>query len=439
MQTKTISQLIDTSYYDYALYVMESRAIPSMIDGLKPSGRKALYSAINTAKSFIKTASLTGETLKNGYHHGDASMSDAIGKLVADWNNNAPILEGEGNFGNRFDKSQSAPRYTKVRLHKNFSKFFTDNDILTKHLDPEIPEPTTYLPLIPWVLVNGTSGIAIGFACEIQPRDPMVLAKACIKAVDGVKVAEDEMPPAYMNTRCVVAREPITNRWYVQGNFRRLNATEILIDELPPGFDRKAFVARLDKLEEAGKISTYDDECGKGSNGFKFRIKFRRGGMPAKDDDIVKMFGLREILSENLTVTDEFGKLRQYSSPPDLVMDFVEYRIKKIADRFAHYISRDAKLLWDIGLKASFIKLVLDGKVKFIGESRASMTAQLESFGIKGADAAVCLRLSVSHLNKDSLDELLKEEQEVSNQIAKWKNSDPRKVYKEELQALLKS
>lgn len=437
MNTKSITQLINSSYYDYSMYVLEDRAIPSMVDGFKPSQRKALYSALLSARSFVKTVALTGETMKQGYHHGDASMNDAIGKLIASWNNNAPILEGSGNFGNRFDRSMSAPRYTSVKVHKNFGKFFSDNDILPQHADPEIPEPIYYLPMIPWVLINGTSGIAIGFATKIQPRDPKRIAEACLKAAKGLPVAATEVPPAYLNTRCTVDQEPGTERWRITGSFKRLSSSELLIDELPPSYDRKGFVGRLDKLTDIGKINDYEDECGKGSNGFKFRIKFKRGGVPSDDEAIIKLFGLREILSENLTVIDENGKLRQYKNPGDLIADFVKFRIDRIADRFAAYIKRDTKLLWQANIKATFVDMVLDGRLKFLGRKKEEIKAELKQHcNMSDDDIEMCLRMSISSLCQDKIDELLQESKELEDALVKWASADPRETYINEVKGL---
>lgn len=176
---QTVTNLIDNDYKDYSKYVLYSRAIPSLIDGLKPSQRKILYTATKVAKtSRIKTASLAGAVIeKANYHHGDASLNDAINKMAQTFNNNLPLLSGEGSFGSRLVQEAAAARYTFVRLNDNFNKYFVDTDILLAGEDPEDPEPRFYLPTIPWVLVNGISGIAVGFATEIQPRNPEQLQK----------------------------------------------------------------------------------------------------------------------------------------------------------------------------------------------------------------------------------------------------------------------
>ena len=176
-----ISELIDGKYKDYSKYVLYSRAIPHMIDGLKPSQRKILFTALKTAKnSRIKTASLSGNTISSAnYHHGDASLNEAITKMVQVHSNNIPLLVGEGSFGSRLVPDAAAPRYTFVKMSANYDKYFADTMVADKSADPEDPEPEFYLPIIPWVLVNGIKGIAVGFATEIQPRNPKQISKFC--------------------------------------------------------------------------------------------------------------------------------------------------------------------------------------------------------------------------------------------------------------------
>ena len=187
-----ITQLIDTQYKDYAKYVLYSRAIPHMIDGLKPSQRKILYTALKTAKGArIKTASLSGNVISQAnYHHGDASLNEAITKMVQPFVNNVPLLRGHGSFGSRLVPEAAAARYTYVQTHTNFEQYFADTMVTETSVDPEDPEPAFYLPIIPWVLVNGIKGIAVGFATEIQPHDPKELAKLCSAHLSGKNISK---------------------------------------------------------------------------------------------------------------------------------------------------------------------------------------------------------------------------------------------------------
>jgi len=170
-----ISNEIDTGFKAYSLYTVENRAIPSVIDGLKPAARKLVYSMLTEhSNKKVKVAELGGGLAKYNYHHGEDSAMGAVITLTADWNNNCPVFTGHGNFGSRLVQEAAGARYIFCTLSPEFKKYFIDNEVTSKSPDPENPEPAYYLPTIPWVLINGTQGIAVGFACNILPRSVKV-------------------------------------------------------------------------------------------------------------------------------------------------------------------------------------------------------------------------------------------------------------------------
>ena len=165
----TITDLINGPHRDYARYVVFSRAIPSLIDGMKPSQRKIFWTATNHAKKFTKTAALCGQVIVEAdYHHGDSSLQDAASLMAAPWANNLPLLEGEGNFGSRIVQIPAAARYTSVRVNPEVLKIFLDSEDCIQ--SPDGNEPAFFLPVLPIVAVNGASGMAVGFATDIFPR-----------------------------------------------------------------------------------------------------------------------------------------------------------------------------------------------------------------------------------------------------------------------------
>ena len=190
--SKTIEQLIDDDYYGYAKYVIESRAIPSYIDGFKPVQRKVLYvvrktAPVNGPKKKISDIAGSMSSMAN-YHHGSASAEDASSRMAQTFNNNVPLVTGHGSFGSRLVPEPSAPRYIFGTLSPEFDKWFSDEEVCPPNPEPDSPEPAHYLPLIPWVLVNGSSGMAVGFATNILPHAPADIAKLChdcLRSSDG--------------------------------------------------------------------------------------------------------------------------------------------------------------------------------------------------------------------------------------------------------------
>ena len=427
-----ISELIDGKYKDYSKYVLYSRAIPHMIDGLKPSQRKILFTALKTAKnSRIKTASLSGNTISQAnYHHGDASLNEAITKMVQVHSNNIPLLEGEGSFGSRLVPDAAAPRYTFVKMSANFDKYFADTMVADKSGDPEDPEPEFYLPIIPWVLVNGVKGIAVGFATEIQPRNPKEISKLCQAYLSGKNIDNEKLLPYYPEFSGKVYEE--NDEIYCEGEFTLTGQTKLEITEVPIGFNRETYVQVLDKLEDTGKIVSYVDKCDK--TGFKFDVTLKRA-KKLKDHQIISLFKLRKKINENITVIDHNGKLKVYDSPIDIIKDFCDYRILKYNERYEYLEDEDClnhKIVRD---KIKFIQMVIDGRLDFKNKNRQAIKKDLT---IHFADSIIeiLIKMPIYSLCQDEKDKLVKEAEDLHNRINTYRKINTTKEFIKELKRL---
>ena len=427
-----ITELIDGKYKEYSKYVLYSRAIPHMIDGLKPSQRKILFTALKTAKSNrIKTASLSGNTISQAnYHHGDASLNEAITKMVQVHSNNIPLLEGEGSFGSRLVPDAAAPRYTFVKMSANFDKYFADTMVADKSGDPEDPEPEFYLPIIPWVLVNGIKGIAVGFATEIQPRNPKEISKLCQAYLSGKNIDNEKLLPYYPEFSGKVYEE--NDEIYCEGEFTLTGQTKLEITEVPVGFNRETYVQILDKLEDSGKIVSYTDKCDK--TGFKFDVTLKRA-KKLKDYQIVSLFKLRKKINENITVIDHNGKLKVYDSPIDIIKDFCDYRILKYNERYEYLEDEDClnhKIVRD---KIKFIQMVIDGRLDFKNKNRQAIKKDLT---IHFADSIIeiLIKMPIYSLCQDEKDKLVKEAADLHNRINTYRKINTTKEFIKELKKL---
>lgn len=394
-----VTELIDGQYKDYSKYVLYSRAIPHMIDGLKPSQRKILYTALKTANtSRIKTASLSGNTISQAnYHHGDASLNDAITKMVQLHSNNIPLLEGEGSFGSRLVPDAAAPRYTYVKMSQNFEKYFADTMVADKSIDPEDPEPAFYLPIIPWVLVNGVKGIAVGFATDIQPRNPKEIAKLCQAYLKGKNIDKETLLPYYPEFEGKIYEE--LDSVYCEGNFTLTGQTKLEITEVPVGFTRESYVQVLDKLEETGKIVSYTDKCDK--TGFKFDVTLKRG-KKMKDYQIVRLFKLKKKINENITVIDHEGKLKVYDSPIDIIKEFCDYRLGKYEERYEYLIEEGLSALDIIKAKVKFIELIIQGTLDFKNKNRKTIKKELTTT-FKSDIIEILIKMPIYSLCQDEM------------------------------------
>ncbi len=424
-----VTELIDGQYKDYSKYVLYSRAIPHMIDGLKPSQRKILYTALKTANtSRIKTASLSGNTISQAnYHHGDASLNDAITKMVQLHSNNIPLLEGEGSFGSRLVPDAAAPRYTYVKMSQNFEKYFADTMVADKSIDPEDPEPAFYLPIIPWVLVNGVKGIAVGFATDIQPRNPKEIAKLCQAYLKGKNIDKETLLPYYPEFEGKIYEE--LDSVYCEGNFTLTGQTKLEITEVPVGFTRESYVQVLNKLEETGKIVSYTDKCDK--TGFKFDVTLKRG-KKMKDHQIVRLFKLKKKINENITVIDHEGKLKVYDSPIDIIKEFCDYRRGKYEERYEYLIEEGISALDIIKAKVKFIELIIQGTLDFKNKNRKTIKKELTTT-FKSDIIEILIKMPIYSLCQDEMSKYINEGTALYKQIENWRIIDTTKEFIKEL------
>lgn len=425
-----VTQLIDNEYRDYSKYVLYSRAIPNMIDGLKPSQRKILYTALKTAKNArIKTASLSGNTISQGnYHHGDASLNEAITKMVQPFANNLPLLAGEGSFGSRLVPEAAAARYTYTRTHKNFETYFADTMVAERSLDPEDPEPRFYLPIIPWVLVNGIKGIAVGFATEIQPHNPKELAKLCSTHLKGKDISKKKLLPSYPDFKGAITE--VNGDVFCEGIFNIKGQTKLEIREVPIGFTRESYVTLLDKLEMESKIVSYVDRCDK--SGFNFDITLKRS-KSMSTTQIITTFKLKKKLNQNLTVINQDNKLKVYDNTIDIIKDFCDYRITKYTERYEWLIAKgnaDLKLMMS---KIKFIESVIKGDIDFNNKNKQQIKDELTSLKEDDKTIDILIRMPIYSLCQDELDKLKEQGGELYKQIEEWKVVDVNDQFVKEL------
>ena len=427
MNAYNLSDIAQNEMKNFALYTIESRAIPNMIDGLKPVQRFYLYSSIvNTAKEFKKVSAVSGVVSDYGYNHGESSAAGAGQLMAAEWNNNICLIEGRGSFGTRQVQQAGAARYVYTRLHSNFGKYIKDISLAPVHEDPEHTPPAFYIPVIPLVLANGTRGIATGFATNILPRSEKDIIKACKEYLTKGKISK-RLNVAFPDFKGVTEYDANADRHICYGTFERPSKTQLVITEIPYGYDREAYVKILDKLEDDDMILGYDDQCS--SDGFRFEVKLKTAvaNKLTKTEQINKMFKLEKSFAENLTVIDQEGRLKEYDDERDLIKDFCDYRVGILQKRIDNEISKHTEEARWLNVKAEFVKAVLEDKVVFKGKNKNQVgdmiianTAALES------DVDRLLRLNLMTLTTDMIKELMEKIKEAKEELTFWNNTTPK-------------
>ena len=429
-----ISKVAANEWKAFAMYTVESRAIPNMIDGLKPVQRFYLYSSlINSKRDFKKVSAVSGIISDYGYNHGESSAAGAGQLMAAEWNNNICLIEGRGSFGTRLVQDAGAPRYVYSRVNDNFNKYVKDIDLSPIHEDPEHEPPTFYLPILPLVLANGTKGIATGFATNILPHNPKDLKKACVQYLDKGKITTKPAIKFPEFTGTVEQSKEDPTKYTANGIFQRKGKTAVSITEVPYGFDREGYVKVLDKLEEEGDIVSYEDKCNK--NGFHFEVKLKLASAKWNDAKLITKFKLSKPFSQNLTVIDFNGKLREYTDARSLIKDFCDYRIGILQQRIdARVKEYNEEVRW-LNVKMEFIQANVDSRITFKDNTKVQVVNQImQETSALSSDTTRLLALSILNLTKEEIVKLKKQIADCKQTLSLWTSTTPAEQFKTDLE-----
>ncbi|MBF1097922.1 MAG: DNA gyrase subunit A, partial [Riemerella sp.] len=188
-----------SSYIDYSMSVIVSRALPDVRDGLKPVHRRVLYGmydlGVFSNKKHLKSARIVGDVLGKYHPHGDSSVYDAMVRMAQPWSLRYPMVDGQGNFGSMDGDPPAAMRYTEARLKKISDEILSDLDKETvdfqNNFDDTTKEPTVLPTRIPTLLVNGSSGIAVGMATNMAPHNLSESIDAICAYIDNRDITID--------------------------------------------------------------------------------------------------------------------------------------------------------------------------------------------------------------------------------------------------------
>lgn len=441
---KTVTEYLDQDYAEYGMYVLEERAIPSVIDGFKPTQRKIIYVADrvwkNGSEKPLKIFQLGGRIAADAhYHHGDGSLNGAIIGMAQAFKNSLPLLESIGQFGSLRSPEAGAPRYISTKLTKNFRLLYKDFELIENQIEEgnEI-EPKFFLPIVPTVLLNGSSGIAVGFATNILNRNPIDVVDACLKVLDGKKPGK--LLPWWSEYSGQVEQVTGTNQYVMRGSYTQTNTTTVVIDELPPSATFQKYEAHLNSLQEKGIIYSYDDNS---ADGINYTLKFQRATLSdlVNRERLDQTLKMTETETENLTCLDENGKLIIFSSPQEVVEYFVKFRLTYYFKRKDHIIAYLKRTLTYLSNKARFIKMIIEGKLKVNNRPKTEIADDLEKlkFDQINGGFGYLLSMPIHSLVKETYESLLNEVSETQAELKRMQASDPVELYRADLLELKKT
>ena len=440
---KSVTEYLSDEYAAYGMYTIENRAIPSVIDGFKPTQRKVIFVANRVWKSGsekpLKIFQLGGRIAADAqYHHGDSSLYGAIIGMAQSFKNSLPLLDEIGQFGSLRSPEAGAPRYISTRLNSNFRLLYKDFELVTKQFDEgsEI-EPEFYLPIIPTVLLNGSSGIAVGFSTNILNRNPIDLIDACLKVLDGKKF--NEPLPWWKNFKGNVTKKDGESSYMITGNYEVKDTTTVHVSELSPSMTYLKFENHLNNLLEKGIIVNYDDNCKKNID---YTIKFQRATLQEiiKKDNMLHNLKLYENETENLTCLDENGKLIVFKNVNELINYFVKFRLTYYNKRKDFLLNELSRRNIYLSNRAKFIKLIIDGKLNLRNKPKADVISELEKLKFDKIEQSYdyLLNMAIQSMTKERYEALLKEIQENTDESIKISKTEPIDMYRTDLKELKK-
>jgi DNA gyrase subunit A len=312
-----ISEIMQTAYIEYSMSVIISRALPDARDGLKPVQRRILYAMLREGllhnRAYDKCAGVVGEVLKNYHPHGDSSVYDTLVRLAQTWVMRYPLIDPQGNFGSVEGDPPAAYRYTECRLAGIAEELLSDIDEDTVDFVPNYKESTTeptVLPAaLPNLLMNGSTGIAVGMATNIPPHnlDEIITAACAVMDRPGISLEEliEIIPgPDFPTGGLIVGREGIrsymtTGRGIVRMRGRahteelKNGREQIVVTEIPYNVNRETLVKHIAALVTEKKLTEVSDLRNESDRNTRVVIELKRG--ESSDVVINKLFQLTQL------------------------------------------------------------------------------------------------------------------------------------------------
>ncbi len=453
----SIEDEMKSSYLDYAMSVIVSRALPDVRDGLKPVHRRILYAmhglGLTHASAQKKSARVVGEVLGKYHPHGDTSVYDAMVRMAQDFSMRYVLVDGQGNFGSMDNDPPAAMRYTEVRLAHISEEMLVDIDKNTvnfmPNFDDSLKEPSVLPARLPNLLVNGSSGIAVGMTTNIPPHNLGEVCDAISYLIDNPGVTVDELTqfikgPDFPTAGIILGQEGIKNA-YATGHGRivvqakahiadtpGLERRQIVVTELPYQTNKAALVERIAELVKAKRIrgiSELRDESDR--QGMRIVIEVGRGAQPEQVlNSLYKYTAMRSAFFVNmLALVDGQPKVISLKEALQYYIDFRREVVTR-RSRFELKVARERAHILE-GLK-----IALDHIDKVIATIRKAQTAEIArqnlmtGLGLSQAQAQAILDMQLRRLANLERKKIFDEYAEVLKTIGYLEDllANPRRI-----------
>ncbi len=447
-----LKKTMEDSYIDYAMSVIAARALPDVRDGMKPVQRRILYSMIELNngpdKPHRKCARIVGDTMGKYHPHGDSSIYEALVKLAQDFNTRYPLVDGHGNFGSIDGDGAAAMRYTEARLSRISMEMMADinkNTVdFTPNFDETEKEPVVLPSRYPNLLVNGTSGIAVGMATNIPPHNLREVIQAVVKIIDNQVEADRETTmeeileivkgPDFPTGATILGHAGIEEAYRTgRGKIRVQAVTDIepmangknriVVTEIPYMVNKARLIEKIAELVKEKKVDGITDLRDESDrSGMRICIELRRDVNPNvilnqlfKHTQLMDTFGVNMLaLVNNEPRTLSLKEMLEYylDHQKDVVTRRTQYDLNKAEER-AHILE---------GLLIALDHI--DEVIRLIRAARTTQEAKqalIERFGLSDAQAQAIVDMRLRALTGLEREKIENEYAELEVKIAQLK------------------
>ena len=455
-----------SSYIDYSMSVIVSRALPDVRDGLKPVHRRVLYGmyglGVFSNRKYLKSARIVGDVLGKYHPHGDSSVYDAMVRMAQPWSLRYPQVDGQGNFGSMDGDPPAAMRYTEARLKKISDEILSDLDKETvdfqNNFDDSLTEPSVMPTKVPNLLVNGTSGIAVGMATNMAPHNLSEAVDAITAYIDNREITIDELmqhivAPDFPTGGIIYGYDGVRDAFHTgrgrvvlraKVSFEEVhNRNAIIVTEIPYQVNKAEMIARTAELVKDEKIpGIYEIRDESDRNGMRIVYELKNDAIPNVVLNLLyKYTSLQTSFSVN-NIALVHGRPEQLNLK-DIIHHFVEHRHVIIVRRTEYELrkARERAHILEGFMKVIGTQDSLDKAIAIIRHSANPQAAKegiIQEFDLSELQAQAILDLRLARLTGMELDKIRDEYEAIMKEINNLEDilaNEPRRfqIIKDEL------
>ena len=435
-----------SSYIDYSMSVIVSRALPDVRDGLKPVHRRVLYGmydlGVFSNKKHLKSARIVGDVLGKYHPHGDSSVYDAMVRMAQPWSLRYPMVDGQGNFGSMDGDPPAAMRYTEARLKKISDEILSDLDKETvdfqNNFDDTTKEPTVLPTRIPTLLVNGSSGIAVGMATNMAPHNLSESIDAICAYIDNRDITIDELmkhiiAPDFPTGGIIYGYDGVRDAFHIgrgrvvlrgKVKFEEIgNRNAIVVTEVPYQVNKADMIERTAELVKEDKIpGIYEIRDESDREGLRVVYELKNDAIPNVVLNLLyKYTALQTSFSINNIAL--VGGRPQQLNLKDIIYNFVEHRHDVVTRRTEYELkkAKERAHILEGYMKVIATQDTLDKAISIIRHSanpQAAKEGLIAEFELSEIQAQAILDLRLARLTGMELDKIRDEYEEIMKIIA---------------------